>query len=34
VVVDGEYYGEMTVRKVDPILEKYRQVNSSVTHTS
>jgi NADH-quinone oxidoreductase E subunit len=34
VVVDGEYYGEMTVRKVDPILEKYRQVNSLVTHTS
>lgn len=34
VVVDGEYYGEMTVRKVDPILEKYRQVNSSDTHTS
>ncbi|MGB2697438.1 MAG: NADH-quinone oxidoreductase subunit NuoE [Candidatus Zixiibacteriota bacterium] len=34
VVVDGEYYGEMTVRKVDPILEEYRQVNSSNTHTN
>jgi NADH:ubiquinone oxidoreductase subunit E len=34
VVVDGEYYGEMTARKVDPILEKYRQLNSSNTHTN
>ena len=27
VVVDGEYYGEMTSRKIDPILEKYRHLN-------
>lgn len=32
VVVDGEYYGEMTVRKVDPILEKYRDINPSDTN--
>ena len=34
VVVDGEYYGEMTVRKVDPILEKYRDGDPSDTHTN
>jgi len=34
VVVDGEYYGEMTVRKVDPILEEYRRINSSNTNAN
>ena len=34
VVVDGEYYGEMTVRKVEPILEKYQEVKSLDTPTS
>lgn len=31
VVVDDEYYGEMTIRKVDPILKRYIKANSQAT---
>jgi NADH-quinone oxidoreductase subunit E len=33
VVVDGEYYGQATVQKIDTILDKYRnEENSEATH--
>ncbi|MCK5058484.1 MAG: NAD(P)H-dependent oxidoreductase subunit E [Candidatus Aminicenantes bacterium] len=33
VVVDGEYYGQATVQKIDTILDKYRnEENSETTH--
>jgi NADH-quinone oxidoreductase subunit E len=32
VVVDGEYYGEMTVRKVESVLKNYEQANAPDNH--
>lgn len=34
VVVDGEYYGEMTIRKVEPLLNKFKQAEAVDVHSN